>query len=339
MKKILLLGGTGAMGTYLAPKLAKTGYNVDVVSLDDVVSDNPQINYIKMNALDNAPVFELLKNEYNAIVDFLIYANPRKTFNERMNMFLKNTEHYLYFSTYRIYANEDKLITENSPRLLDVSKDKEFLQEAADEYSLYKATGEDMFFESEYKNWSIIRPAITYSKFRFQLTILEAPVVIHRMVNNKKILLPQEAMNKQATMSWAGDAAEMLARIILNKDAFGEAYTLATAEHHSWKEIADYYAQIGGLKYETIDAETFIDVCFAGSKFARWQLRYDRMFDRVIDNSKILNITGMKQSELMPLRKGLEYEFSRLPENYVWRVSDINARMDAYIQSKKETAK
>lgn len=26
-------------------------------------------------------------------------------------------------------------------------------------------------------------------------------------------------------------------------------------------------------------------------------------------------------------------------ENYVWRVSDINARMDAYIQSKKETAK
>jgi len=331
MKKILVLGGTGAMGVYLVPKLAERGYRVDVVSLDDVVSDNPNINYIKMNALDDAPIYELLKNEYNAIVDFLIYANPRKNFKERMKMFLENTEHYLYFSTYRIYAN-DKIITENSPRLWNVSEDKEFLQESADEYSLYKAIGEDMLVESGYKNWSIIRPAITYSKFRYQLTTLEAHVVIYRMANNKTILLPQEAMDKQATMSWAGDVAEMLARIILNKEAYGEAYTVATAEHHTWSEIADYYTEIGGLKYKTVDAKTYVDVCFAGSKFAGWQLKYDRMFDRVIDNSKILNVTGMKQSELMPLRKGLEYELSRLPKNHIWRLSDINTRIDAFLQ-------
>ena len=36
MKKILVLGGTGAMATYLVPKLAERGYSVDVVSIDDM---------------------------------------------------------------------------------------------------------------------------------------------------------------------------------------------------------------------------------------------------------------------------------------------------------------
>jgi hypothetical protein len=39
-----------------------------------------------------------------------------------------------------------------------------------------------------------------------------------------------------------------------------------------------------------------------------WQLRYDRMFDRVMDNRKILDATGMKQFELMPLYDGLKLE-------------------------------
>ena len=36
-KTALVLGGTGAMGVYLVPELASRGYEVTVVSLDDVV--------------------------------------------------------------------------------------------------------------------------------------------------------------------------------------------------------------------------------------------------------------------------------------------------------------
>jgi len=335
MKKVLVIGGTGAMGVYLVPELIQMGYYVDVVSLDDAISNHPNLRYIKMNAMDDAALFELLKNEYNAIVDFLVYSNPQKTFMQRMNMFLRSTDHYLYFSTYRIYADSAAPITENSPRLLDSSTDIEFLSETENEYSLYKAVGENMLSSSGYKNWTIIRPAITYSKFRYQLTILEAPVLIYRMLNNKTVLLPKEAMNIQGTMSWGGDVGKMLSRLILNKDAYGEAYTVATAEHHSWKEIAEYYSEIGGLKYETVDSDTFIDVCFQNNKFYNWQLKYDRLFNRIIDNSKILNITGMKQSELMPLKQGLAHEFLRLPKDYVWRKSDINQRMDEYLKTKR----
>ena len=35
-KKVLVPGGTGAMGVYLIPELLHLGYAVDVVSLDDI---------------------------------------------------------------------------------------------------------------------------------------------------------------------------------------------------------------------------------------------------------------------------------------------------------------
>ncbi len=335
MKKVLLLGGTGAMGIYLTPYLLDMGYKVDVVSLDEKTSDNAALRYMKMDAMDNEALKQLLKNEYDAIVDLLIYSDVEKTFKSRMEILLSGAAHYIYLSSYRVYANADSVITEKSPRLLDVSQDKEFLAKKNVEYSLYKAIGEDLLASSGHKNYTVIRPAITYSKFRFQLTTLEANIVIHRMTNHKTVILPEEAMNIQGTMSWAGDVAKMISRLILNRDAFGETYTVATAEHHTWREIAEYYNQIGGLDYTTVDTETFLRIWGNNNKMCEYQLKYDRFFDRVIGNSKILNATGMKQSELMGLREGLAHEIAALPKGYVWQETAVNTRMDEYLKNLK----
>ena len=42
----------------------------------------------------------------------------------------------------------------------------------------------------------------------------------------------------------------------------------------------------------------------------RYQLIYDRLFDRIMDNSKVLEVTGMKQSELTTLYDGLKRELA-----------------------------
>ena len=127
----------------------------------------------------------------------------------------------------------------------------------------------------------------------------------------------------------------MISRLILNRDAFGETYTVATAEHHTWREIAGYYNQIGGLDYTTVDTETFLRIWGNNNKMCEYQLKYDRFFDRVIDNSKILNATGMKQSELMGLREGLAHEIAALPKGYVWQETAVNTRMDEYLKNLK----
>ena len=317
------------MGVYLVPELLQMGYQVDVISLEDALSNNPNLQYIKANAKDYPFISEQLKKEYDAVVDFMIY-HTKEEFERFLSLYLESTHHYIFLSTYRIYANEEHPIKETSPRLLDVTTDPVLL--SSGDYCIYKAQAEDYLKNSGFSNWTIIRPAITYSKRRFQLVTLESYLLIRRMLEGKTLVLPEYAMNIQATMSWAGDVAKMIARLVLNKDAMGETYSVTTAEHHSWREVAEIYKRIGGLKYCTTDTDTFLDILLPGNIHARQQLIYDRYFDRIMDNSKILNITGMKQSELMPLEQGLAMEFGAFPKNTVWPDCDSNRRMDKFLE-------
>jgi nucleoside-diphosphate-sugar epimerase len=307
-KKVLVLGGTGAMGTYLVPKLVEDGYTVDVVSLDDKTSDNPRLRYIKANAKDRAVLDELLSRHYDGIVDFMIY--PTGEIPVYLPLMLQNTEHYIYLSSYRVFADEEHPVVESSPRLLDASKDEEFVR--SDDYGIYKARGEDFLRQSRFRNWTILRPAITYSHKRCQLITLERFHLLPYIRSGKPVPLFDKALTVHGTMSWAGDVAEMQRRILFNERAICEDFNVTTSEHHSWGEIAEYYKDLFGLNYQAVDEETYF-LARAGynetnRQALRWQLWYDRMFNRVMDNSKVLNVTGLKQSQLMPLYEGLKLE-------------------------------
>ena len=330
-KKALVLGGTGAMGVYLVPELASLGYEVRVVSLDSVVSDNPRIAYVKADAKSIDYLRELLKETFDVVVDFMLYSTEQ--FRERYGILLQHTDHYIFLSSYRVYDGSVVPITEGeTPRLLDVSENGEFL--STDDYSLTKARQEDILQNSGYDNWTIVRPAITYSKYRFQLVTLEAPVVVARALKGLPVVLPGEALSVQATMSWAGDVAKMFSRLLLNPAAWRECFTLATAEHRTWGEIAEYYREIIGLKYVAADTMDYLNI-INNAPLARYQLAYDRLFQRVVDNSKVLRVTGLKQADFMPLRRGLEKELSALPKDTVWPdAGAVWERMDDYLKGR-----
>ena len=324
-KKILLMGGTGAMGVYLIPELLKLGYKVDVLTLDNMVSPRKELCYIQKNAMDRSIMRDILKNKYDAIVDFMVYTTMQ--FAERFEMFLENTEHYVFLSTYRIYANEEIPIKETSPRLVDASKDITYL--TTEEYGLFKARCENILFASKYQNWTIVRPAVTYSKYRFQLTTLEAPVFVRRAKLGLPVIIPKDAMKHSATMSWGGDVAKMISRLILNEKAMCEAFTVSTSEHQTWETIAGYYKELLGLECIPVDNDTFLKI----ADYMTYQLKYDRCYDRIIDNSKILSATGLLQSDLMPLKKGLKTELDALPKDFLWDDNDISKRMDKIIEN------
>ena len=307
-KRVLLIGGTGAIGTYLAPELVARGFDVFVTSRSARPSTEDGVTYLMGDArADDAFMDAQLRLHYDAIVDFMVYNTYG--FEKRVKGFLDSTDHYLFLSSYRVYANAGLTpLTEESPRLLDTVDDPEYLQ--TDEYALTKARQEDLLCGDGRKNFTIIRPAITYSKERFQLGTMEAKEFVGKAVCGKEVLFAEELLDKQTTMSWAGDVAKMIAALVLNEAAFGETYIVSTAEHHSWREIIAFYQEQIGLVVKPVPLQKYLNTIGRP-----WQIKYDRMYDRVVDNSKILAVSGLAQSDFMPLKEGLTRELESFLSN------------------------
>ena len=298
MNKLLLLGGTGAMGVYLREILAAEGHHVLVTSRSARPSE-PNIEYRVGNARDISFVRDLLAKERpDAVVDFMIYSSSE--FAARRDVLLNGTRHYLFLSSYRVF-NDDDVITEESPRLLDTSRDQAYL--TTDEYALCKARSEDALRRASSRNWTIIRPAITYSKSRFQLGCLEANSFVARSLKGLPVVMPPEMRERETTLTWGHDVALMIAKLVLNPKAYGEAFNCATAEHHPWGEVCKIYADVIGTKVCDCSVDEYIYITGAEA-----QVRYDRMFNRVLDNSKVLSVTGLRQEDFVSLRDGLTRE-------------------------------
>ena len=342
MKKSLVLGGTGAMGRYAVPELLRLGFFVDVVALDEPDFTHENMTSTIANAMDDAWLEETLtKTRSDVILDFMSYKLPQ--FEARVQLFLDNTDQYMFLSSCRVYANEEIPVKETSPRLLDVSKNEEYLKLGENEYSLFKALEEDLLVKSGKKNWTIILPATTYSTGRAQLVTLEAGTFVYRALQGQPVVLPIQAKDKPATLSWAGDVGVMIARLAGKEEALGERFITSTAEHLTWGEIAEFYRELLGLKYEWVDKEEYLKIMSKTpdkiSPFVRYQLEYARMFDRITDNSKILSITGMKQEELMTFYDAMKMELAKINLDNI-RVdairAGVNERMDAYFAAREE---
>lgn len=72
--KILILGGTGAMGVHVSDLLSQKGYDVVVTSRRECKSSVPNLQYRKGDAKDPAFLRELLSERWDAIVDFMVWS-------------------------------------------------------------------------------------------------------------------------------------------------------------------------------------------------------------------------------------------------------------------------
>lgn len=330
-KSVLVIGATGTMGSYLVPELVKLGYAVTAVSLDMQKNPVPGVAYHAGDCFDMDFLAPLLAQKFDGIVNFMDFdaAHP---FQDYYKSFLDNTDHYIYLSSCRVYADEEVPVKETSPRLLEVSKDERFL--ASSNYSLRKAKDEDLLWSTDYNNFTIVRPATTFGEMSFQLVTLANKNTVGRALKGKKVVLPIQAKDKPATLCWGGDVARMIARFMFKEETFREAYNVCSSESHTWGEIADYYKELCGLEAVWVDKEDYLKIInpIPGAIGARWQLEYARMFRRITDNTKMLAVTGLKQEEFMPLYDALKMMYAAIPQGYEFPETEVGARMDKYLE-------
>lgn len=301
--KILILGGTGAMGAYLTPILACGDNEVFVTTRSERKSENNNIRYLQGNAHDVSFLCEILKLHYDVIVDFMSYDTEE--FRERYHLFLSAAGQYIFLSSSRVYADSKTPITEESPRLLDVVDDSIYLQ--TDEYALAKAHQENMLVASGTGNWTIVRPYITYSNERLQLGIFEKELWLHRVLHGQTVVFPKDMAKHITTLTFGEDAARGIAALVGNQKAHGQTVHITTNETIRWEDVIELYQKVflgvtgKQMKVKYIDSAQQL----RNDLFNQYQIKYDRMLDRKFDNSKIMCLAENNLS-FVPPKEGLE---------------------------------
>ena len=327
--KILIMGGTGAMGKEIVALLAKNRENCVKVTSRQKFDSNENITYLQGNAMEMGFIEPLLKNEkFDVVVDFMLYSVMQ--FRERYELLLQSCKQYIFFSSARVYAASDMPVMEESPRLLDVTTDMEYLKD--EEYSLTKAKEEDILKSSNYQNYVIIRPYKTYNDNRLQLGVFEKEQWFHRAVLGKTVVVPGSIEDLHTSLTSAKDNAKVLHRIIGDMSLNGEIIQIANPERITWGEVIQLYSfcieKRYGRKMKVFYAKdtSEIEALFNN----KYRIKYDGLVDRVFDDSKIKSLMG-EEFSWTPVSVGRIECVNHGIEQYEEETSPIkNLRMKNY---------
>lgn len=279
ISNVLVLGGTGAIGTYAVNELASLGFMVSVTSRKSHTQE-PNIEYYIGNGHDECFLEScLMKKKWTAIIDFMNYSTDE--FKDRYKKLLNATSQYVFISSSRVYADYNGKLTESSPRLLDVVEDKYFLN--TDDYALSKARCEDILKQSGQNNWTIIRPYMSYFKDRLDLGHYPKELWLFRILNGHRILFPKDVASRKTTLTHGADVGRGIARIVGKSEAFGHIFHITSTKSYTWGEILNVYKSSiveHGFNFECKMIPT------AENK-EEFIYKYDRIYNREFCNDSI----------------------------------------------------
>lgn len=321
--QVLILGGTGAMGRHLVRLLNGKATKIFVTTRTRRL-DSERVIYLHGNARDMGFLNEILKTSWDVIIDFMSYGTAE--FESRRNLLLEATTQYVFISSARVYSKSEVPITEDTPRLLDVSTDKIYLE--TDEYALAKARQENLLRDSGRRNWTVIRPSITFSETRLQLGVLEKESWLYRALHGRSIVFSDDIADKLTAMTYGLDVSKGIASIVGNSKAYGETFHITSEEAFRWHEILEIYLDVLE-KYFGFRPKVFMTRKSLKLSFSKYQVIYCRYFNRRFDNSKIKQFVDV--DAFLKTETGLRYcldEFMKKPlfSNINWTLEAMHDR-------------
>lgn len=311
-KRVLLIAGGGTLGTKVAEELLRKGAWVEIICPEEKKSNHPRLSFHRSLSTEELLRELFSQRHYDGIVNFIHYSKA-EDYKKIYPLLIGNTDHLIFLSSYRVYANEQHPITEEAPRLYDVVKDPEFLEQ--EDYAVPKSKCED-FLRGEHGGdpWTIVRPVISFSHNRLDLVMYSGKRIADAAKAGTELLLPEMVRNFRAGLDWAGNSGKLIANLLFKPEAIGETFTIYSGHGMTWGEVADAYQKLMGLKIRWTDTEEYVN--FYNTLRTRttpcWGWLYDRTYDRDIDCSKVLRVTGLTQADFTSVEEGIRIELDNL---------------------------
>lgn len=327
MTNILLIGGTGVIGNSLTQQLITSNNKIYITTRNKSLESYGNITFLHGDSLSEKFIVNIIQSlDFDVIIDFMVYAT--KSFKKIIKIYLDNCNHYIFLSSYRVYSDSpNEILTEKSLRLIDDLR-IDINYRKSEEYAIKKAKQENIIFSQDNKNWTILRPSITFGKNRLQLFCFEASLFIPRINKNLPIIIPKNIRNIKTTFTDSDLAAQYISRLISNPLTFGEVFNLCSNKVLYWGDIFQFYSKQFGAEFHEVDFRTFETL-----HLNQYQVKYDRMLNRELSNLKLNKIIGTKICELdlyeklkNSIKKSTIYEF---------KGGRINGRMDKILNQSR----
>lgn len=308
-KRVLLIAGGGTLGTYVSEELLRLGAFVEVICPEEKTSNNERLLFHQSLATEELLSDLFSKKHYDGIVNFIHYSKV-EDYKKIHPLLISNTDHLIFLSSYRVYADEQHPITEDAPRLADVLTDREFFEN--EDYALPKARCEDYLRrECAGEPWTIVRPVISFSDKRLDLLLYSGKDVLNYASQDKEMLMPNFVKNYSAGIDWAGNSGKLIANLLFKSDAIGEAFTVYSGHGLTWAEVAEKYSKLTGVKIRWCSEQEYVSNTPKIIKNP-WMWKYDRRFNRDIDCSKILRVTGLSKEDFASVEEGIRRELEKI---------------------------
>ena len=178
-------------------------------------------------------------------------------------------------------------------------------------------------FLSSYRTYSDIRPLIAFTHYRLDLVTVGAYALLFRPKNGRPVVLPVECRHKTAGVGWGGNTGREIAHLVGKDSALCEAFTLGTPETITWGDVASYYEEFLGARFEWVPVEDYLEYATPNTYMHRQMIYTDRMLDRKVDLSKMLRVTGLDSASFKNCRDAVAHELAFLSER-----PDLVARFD-----------
>ena len=327
--RLLVLGGTGVMGTPLVKLLSEDNKNIVYVISRHYVKFENNVRQIVGNAFDIDFLKKILVEKYDAIVDFLWY--DENSLPKSLPLLLAATNQYISLSSAAVYSDSDEFINEDTPRVMDIASKEETAK--SKEYHFVKARTEDIVKSSRSKNWTIVRPHITFNKTRIPFCTWEMNVWLFRAVNGLPLAIPKDCLEKKTTLTYGCQVASQIKNLIGRKEALGEIFQLGSEDVYSWGEILEIYKKVLEAK-----GSSFTTVMVTSSQIARelpymkCRFQFDRLLNRTFSTLKYRAITG-DLTNYPTLEEGLIESLTSVTwgGKIPWTDAIINAKHDRII--------
>ena len=297
--KVLLIGGTGNISSYVSKSLLKKGVDLYLLNRGNNNLDLPGATFLKGDMKNRKEISELLSDQkFDVVVDWIAFTVDQVEYD--YELFKDKVKQYIFISSASVYQKPPTTpyITESTP-----AKNPYW------QYSRDKIACEDFLIKKYRENdfpMTIVRPSHTYA------TIL--PIIspggtnyafIDRIKKGKEVFLHGDGTTLW-TLTYAEDFARGFCGLVGNIHSIGHTFHITSDEILTWNQIYEIMADTLEVRLNIVYIPSdFLNKCNSqlGSS-----LLGDKAYSMIFDNSKIKRFVP-EYKAIIPFSEGIKRVF------------------------------